>query len=153
MEIDFPEAEWGEYQINITAEDCAGNRTVTPLRQSFRYNAPPQLDIPEFIQTFPGEPLVLDAFLWGLQDSDGLGDIRFNISRPGFFEACSASREGCAVTWLFQSEIENSITPYLLECNVTDHFGQSTSYFSTIEVVNTQVGTLMVDQYWSGIIT
>ena len=63
--------DYGIYLIELDVRDAAGNESSEPVRLNVRYNAPPQLSLPEVIEVNPGRPFTLNATEYGLYDNDG----------------------------------------------------------------------------------
>jgi hypothetical protein len=148
-----PEEEnYGVYLVEVTAEDIAGNRGAEALQQSIRFNAPPQISLPESIVVNPGRPFTLSAFDWNLTDQDGISTIRYTLSRDEYENVIfPVIPEEIVETTLLHSDPRLAVTEYTLDCFVEDSLGQSETYTTFVRVNNTQEGTLYVDEVWSGI--
>ena len=108
------------------------------------------METPANLQTCPGKPLVLNAEEWSLYDSDGIASVKYQVTGEDYAsEYTQLSGADGYTLELYHSDETAQYTNYALECVLTDNYGQSRTYDTEIEVVNTQAGTLYTDEYWS----
>ncbi len=138
--FDFTESGYGIYTLTAVVVDKAGNSMEQEVSKTIRVNAPPDIMLPVEINTTPGRPTTLRAYL--VQDPDGgyLTDFSWDTGV-----------EGDVITEPAPEYKYYELGDYQATLTVTDNDGGISSASTTVKVRNTSQGRLYVDETWEGI--
>jgi hypothetical protein len=152
FEIPFSPSFWdntpGVYAFQITLVD-QGNRASQNTFE-VRYNSGPELYLDD-LETTPGANVSFtdDSYIY---DVDGISEISVSVYNSGTL--VYETQVGSLYEWtqeFFHSELHSPITEYEVIVSATDGLGISSESTTTVTVHNTRSGTLLTDEYWSGI--
>ena len=156
-EYTFNETQVGVYYLTATLVDQAGNSGnggTSERRQRIRFNAAPIVDIDSLIYTTPGRPLNLREYLRVLDpDAAEYPDLSLEDQLQwawDFGDASPISYMALPDHRYYHLDVWQPITSYELVITVTDHDGKVTNARTVVQVRNTRVGSLFVDEYWQG---
>jgi len=147
LDFSYDKDKPGLFRAELSLEDLFGHKSTHSLY--FRDNRGPQFSIPQNVTLRPGEEKALPYQQW-IQDSDGI--LTVSLEGPGLLETLIIDwGEPLKVPPLYQNSPTAQSSPYVYTLTAVDRLGTSSSSTLTLQVENSTQGTLLCDEYWSGI--